>query len=222
MSRSSTNTWRASVFHGWENAGMSRFYMAYRRDDYRIGFDDVQDGDGDGTCPAPGSVCGPPGLNESTARNRDGWEILTGFEQSLALPELEWLEAPGLSLGYEFNWVEARGREWGNQGHSVWIGPSVTLPFELTLAAEARFTYRGYAHPTTYPDSLPPSGEYTLRGTDRRETEWNLLASIERKITENISISAIWRYGDTDSTAKTFTYRRHVVGLEITGRLGPR
>ena len=44
---------------------------------------------------------------------------------------------------------------------------------------------------------------------------------MRRNITKNVSISVSWRYEDNDSTSKTFTFDRHVVGMQVTGRLGP-
>lgn len=223
-----TNTWRASLFQSWDQAGTSRLYLAYRRDDFRVSFDNVQAGDGEpgDPCPPgsdPSKACGPPGLDESTARNRDSWAIVTGVEQSVPLADLGWLRSPLPSAGYEFEWVDSRGREWRHQAHSVWVAQSVVLPFELNLSTEARFTYRAFRDPTTFPDNsdLRADTQYGLKRTNRREKEWNLIAALERSITKNLSVSISWRYEDNDSTSATFDYHRHIVGMQLTGRLGP-
>jgi len=143
--------------------------------------------------------------------------------QSVPLPDARWLTDSGVRAGYAYNYRDARGREWGHQGHSVWLGPSTTLPWDLVLATEVRFTYRAYRHPTTYPNNRDLVGgvEYALKSTNRRETEWNVSATLGRNLTKNLSISATWRYDDNDSTSQTYTFDRHVVGLQVSAQFGP-
>jgi hypothetical protein len=91
----------------------------------------------------------------------------------------------------------------------------------VTLEAEAGFAYRPYRHPSTFPD--PPTGnnqEYPLAGTDRREHEWTVGASLGRALGEHLRLSLDWSYDHNESTAAVFDYHRHVVGLHLQGSLG--
>ncbi len=213
-----------SLFHDFGAFGRTRLDLRWVRDDFRFDTFEVPDGNGTPGLPCSGnsSTCGPPGLNEASARNRDGWELGPGILHVLPLPELPGIENPTARGGYSWSWRDSRGREYSYQQHAFLLGSSAGLPGSLLLDLYVGFKYRPFEHPSTFPDRTPTNGvEYGLKPTNKREREWNVGASLERAIWKQLSLVLSWRYDDNDSTARVFDYDRHVVGLRVKGRLGP-
>ena len=159
---------------------------------------------------------------QESARNRDGWWVGAGVEHFLSLPEAPFLTSPGLRGGYLYSYYDSRGKEYDYHSHGVWLGGAATLPFEVVFDAEAGFYYRPYRDPSTYPNSPVPAGrQYPLSSNNKREREWRVSTSLERAINEYLGISVYWRFSDVDSNVGVFDYDRHVVGVQLTGHLGP-
>ncbi len=220
----SEHVFEASLFEGFGDWGQTRLDLGYTRDDFLFDTFDVPDGDGTpgDSCPGNVSACGPPGLNEASARNRDGWEVSAGFLHALPLPDTLGLTGLAARGGYAYSWYDSRGLEYSFQQHAFVVGTGATLPWQVLFDFEVGFKYRPYRHPSTYPNQTPTDGtEYALSGTNKREREWNVGASLERALGDKLSLIFAWRYDDNDSTAKVFKYHRHVVGLHLKGRIGP-
>jgi len=212
---------RLSLFHHWDRAGETLVYADFRRDDYRFSNEDVSDGPGQTLAPCldPGDIlCAPPGTNEERARNRDGSGWILAVEQRV--PVAAWRTQ--LLAGYRYHRYSARGREYSFQAHEFVAGARVGLPFQITLDATARWTYRPYRNPTTFPD---PDGlffnrEYGLSGTSRREEELRTDLVLERRLSDLILLSARWSYTNNRSTADVFDYDRHAIGAYLTFGFG--
>lgn len=220
----SEHVFEGSLFQGFGDRGQTRFDLRYTRDDFLFGTFDVPDGPGtpEAACDDGLTTCGPPGLNEASARNRDGWEISAGLLHALPLPDTLGLTGLSARAGYAFSWYDSRGREYSFQQHAFEVGAAATLPWQLRFDAQVGFAYRPYRNPSTYPDHTPTDGtEYALSGTNKREREWNVAASLELPVGEYLGLMLAWRYDDNDSSAAVFDYHRHVVGLHLTGRIGP-
>jgi tetratricopeptide (TPR) repeat protein len=207
-----------SLFRSFGSAGQTELFAGYERDDYRFDSEDVPERGASPICPF--SLCGPPGLNEASARNRDGQAFSGGLAHGLPLPDLGPLESPGARAGYAYTRYDSRGLEYSHRQHAFSLGASATLPLELVFDADATYAYRRYDDPTTFPEP-GTTGEYARDDDDREEHQWTLRAALSRALTEQVSVALSWRYEDNDSNAEVFEYDRHVVGLKVTGSLGP-
>jgi tetratricopeptide (TPR) repeat protein len=211
-----------ALFHDWGGRrGTTRLFGELTWDDYRFEDDDVPDGfppgsgGGPGTaCPDPSRPCGPFGLDESRARNRDGFWWNVGFEHVVPVAELR----SELSLGYRYHQYDAEGREYDFQAHEVEVGARTLLPWRLVLDLQGRFAWRPYEHPSTYPDpsDLAAGLEYGLRSRDKRENVWQASAILERPIADWLVASLRYEYTRNDANVDVFDFDRHVVGGYLT------
>lgn len=202
-------------------AGAHVFAEAYREDVF-FEVDDVPDGPGmaGAPCvPAGALVCGPAGLDESEARDRDGFGFRVGIGRELPLPGVP---GGGLYATYRFHAFRAEGREYTFDAHELLLGAQVPLPAAWTLELDLFLAYRPYRHPTTFPDpdALVAGRAYGLEGGDRRERELRTRLAVERPLGEVLRVGADWRYTHNDSTAEVFDYDRHVVGAYVTVGFG--
>ena len=211
-----------ALFHDWGGRrGTTRLFGELTWDDYRFEDDDVPDGFPPGSgggpdtaCPDPSRPCGPFGLDESRARNRDGFWWIVGFDHVVPVAELR----SELSLGYRYHQYDAEGREYDFQAHEVEVGTRTLLPWRLVLDLQGRFTWRPYDHPSTYPAprDLVTGVEYGLRNRDKRENVWQASAILERPVTDWLIASLRYEYTRNDANVDVFDFDRHVVGGYLT------
>jgi len=212
-----------AVFHDWGGRwGTTRLFSELSWDDYRFDSDDVPNGFPNGAGGGPGSACppgittpcGPFGLDEADARDRDGFGVVVGLDHVVPVDELR----SELKLGYHWHHYDAEGREYDFQGHEIEIGARTLLPWQVVLDLQGSFTYRPYDHPSTYPDpgDLVNGVEYGLRSGDKRERVWQASAIVERPITDWLIASLRYEYTRNDSNVQVFDYDRHVVGGYLT------
>ena len=190
------------------------------RHDFRFSNDDVFDGPGTPGAPCPGGatvLCGPPGIDESTARNRDGLGWIVALEGVQPL----WAEAE-LFAGASYQRFDARGQEYSFSARSVSLGLQTPLAYGVELEVSARLTWRPYRNPTTFPepDGLVAGQQYALRGTDRRERELRTDVALVRPLNETLTVETRWTYERNRSTASVFDTRRHVLGAYLTASFG--
>jgi len=243
----SIHTWTPAYYHDWGRTGITRLRVAFEKRNYLFGNDDVRDGTGfaGDLCPSR-FPCSPPGVDESRARNRDGWGFVAGFEHTFPLvtptgdrePDPD--PAPGernvrffLRGGYNYHWYAARGSEYSYQGHEVFAGLRVLLPFELHLEGTVSYQFRPYRNRSTFPDPEdlfqvfdPTTGriqgvQYPLSGKDRSDDITRVELVLERPLTENLSVAARYAWTDNHSNVDVFDYDREVLGLYATFRFGP-
>jgi len=235
-----------NYYRNWGDAGITRFLTVFERRNYFFSNQDVPGGTG-----TPGSLCtsslpcGPPGINEESARNRDGWGLQLGFDHTLPILEgfgprrADPNPAPGernarffLRGGYRFHYYSARGSEYSYQGHELSVGMRMSLPWEFAFEANASYEWRDYRNRSTYPDPEDlfavqlPSGsirglEYGLSGKDRRDDLFHIELALERPITDNLTLAARYVYYDDASNVDVFDYNREVIGLYATFRFSP-
>lgn len=216
-----------SLLRQWADAGSSELFARYWHDDYLKISGDVpgpEPGVPYPSCAPPAdplAFCGPPGLDEHGARNRDGNGTTIGFLQSLRIPvELPFGDATA-RLGYQYDRFVARGTEYTYQAHAVAGGIRVGLPWSAALDVSGAWAYRPYRHPSTFPNQpLIENTEYVLSATRHRETSYAVDVVVERPITTWLSASARWHLERTDSTAEVFDYHRQIVGAYLTATLG--
>lgn len=201
-------------------AGASLFAELYR-EDVLFEVEDVPDGPGVPGAPCPGAavLCGPAGLDEARARDRDGVGLRVGLARQVPLPGV-----PGgaLHAAYRFHAFRARGREYTFDAHELLAGARVPLPAAWTLALDVFFAWRPYRHPTTFPDpdALVAGRAYALEAHDRRERELRTSVGLERPLGNAVRVGAAWRYTRNRSTAPVFDYARHVLGAYLTVGFG--
>ncbi len=242
----SIHTWTPNYYHNWGSAGVTRFLASYERRNYRFANFDVPDGTGTVGSLCSGSVpCGPRGVNEERERNRDGWGFNVGFDHTLPIlssfgpREPDPNPAPGernarffLRGGYRYHYYSSRGSEYSYQGHEVSLGARMLLPWDFAVEVNGSYEYRDYRNRSTYPNPGDlfavqlPSGrirglEYRLSGNDRTDNIARVEATLERAITDNITMAARYAYFDNSSNVAVFDYNREVLGLYATFRFSP-
>src|SRR5690606_18727758 len=160
------------------------------------------------------TACGPFGLDESDARDRDGFWLVVGFDHIVPVDELR----SQLSFGYHWHHCDSQGREYGCQGHEFEIGARTLLPWRFVLDLQGSFTWRPYDHPSTYPDpsDLVANQEYSLSNNDKEERVWQADVILERPINDWLIASLRYEYTRNDSNVDVFDWDRHVVGGYLT------
>jgi tetratricopeptide (TPR) repeat protein len=207
----------ASVFQRLGRFGTIEVGGRYWRQNYLFDNDDVPDGPGrpgDPCLDDDDVFCGPRGLDESRARNRDGDGVTLGFLHTFPLL----FERAQLRLGYRYHHFGARGREYSYNAHEILGDASVTLPagFELRLAAS--FTDQPFRNASTFPDpdDVRAGVEYPLSRSRRDDSFLETEVAIARPITRHLTLSGAWRYQRSRSNVDVFDYRRHVLGVYAT------
>lgn len=216
-----------ALFHDWGGRwGTTRLFSELSWDDFRFQHDDVpsgrpaDEGGGPGQpCRVPpdaplSTPCGPFGLDEADARDRDGFWAIIGFDHVFPVDELR----SELSFGYHWHHYDSQGREYDYQGHEFELGARTRLPWRFVLDLQGRFIWRPYDHPSTYPDpdDLVANQEYGLSNNDKEERVWQASAILERPITEWLIASLRYEYTRNDSNVQVFDWDRHVVGGYLT------
>ena len=209
-----------SIAHTWTRAGTTIALVDVLANDLRFQPFEVQDGTGpSGTnAPCPGNPfgCSPAGVNETSARNRDGIGYGAGLEHRYLVPVpkglnkfIEQLEIGG---GYRFRYYDSEGEEWEHFSHILNAGVNIELPLDFSIATRISYEYRDFANPSTFPDVETPDVEYTLSGNDRSEHEVVFEGEIEKDLTDNLSVSGRYSYLSNDSNRDAYNYDRHIVG----------
>lgn len=210
-----------ALFHDWGGRrGNSRLFTQLSWDDYRFHPDDVPDGNpppagGPGTiCPDLSEPCGPFGLDEAHARNRDGFWSIVGVDHVVPVVELR----SQFSAGYRWHHYDAEGTEYDFDGHEFVLGARTALPWLVVLDVQGSYTYRPYDDPSTYPDpgDLEDGVEYFLSSDDKEENVWQADAILERPITDWLIGSLRYEYTRNDSNVEVFDWDRHIVGGYLT------
>ncbi len=204
----------------WSEHHVSTLSAGFSRRDDRFGDEDIPDGPGvvGARCLRPGDlVCGPPGVDESRARNRDGNGLWIGAAHRVDLH-------PSLALfgGYRFRRFSARGAEYSFAAHEWEAGVQLLLPASFDLELTGRYTRRDYRHPTTFPepDEVFAGVQYGLRSTDRRERDLRTQLVLGRPLGRRFRVEARVSRERVRSTAGVFDYRRHQVGGYLIVALG--
>ena len=204
-----------ALFHDWgKRWGTTRVFSELTWDDYRFSPDDVPDAQPDGSCLELTSPCGPRGLDESQARDRDGFWGIFGFDHRFPVDRAH----SEFSFGYRYHYYDAEGREYSFRGHEIVAGTRTLLPWRIVLDLQGGFTWRDYQHPSTYPDvsALAAGTTYELRNRDKRERIWRFDAIIERPVTRWLVASVRYAYQNNDANVAVFDYDRHIVGGYLT------
>jgi tetratricopeptide (TPR) repeat protein len=195
-----------TVFQEWGDGSLTRFFARYYRLNYLgSNFDvagapagsspgDLCDPGGADPPPASTPACGPPGFDESAARNQDGDGITLGAEHRLP-------------LGF------ANSELRGGNGHELSLGSLSALPFDLQLDTFVSYTFRPYRHASSFvdPRDLQPGRQYSLDDRDRRDDTWRFEAELERPLSQRLTASLRYQYIRNHSNVAVFDYDRQMV-----------
>jgi tetratricopeptide (TPR) repeat protein len=217
-----SHNWTPAVYQNWGKAGTTRFFVRFKKRNYLFSNEDVPDGPG-----RPGSLCrsahdmfcGPPGIDESRARNRDGWGLAAGFDHTW--PVLG--EKLVLRAGYRYHRFSARGSEYSFQAHEAQLGFRALLPFEFAFEAFGSYTWQPYRNRSTYPDpdEVFYRRQYGLTDRNRRDKVGRVDLVLERPITDYLMLSLRYAYFDNASNVDVFDYDREILGVYATFRFTP-
>jgi len=141
--------------------------------------------------------------------DRDGFAFQTGYDHGIPVSETTDLRA-GIAYGF----YEAEGDDYSFQGVGGHLGIRQVLPLEFIFDAEGRYSYDWYRHASTY--NSPPQSR-----PSRRDNLWSLRVALERPITDWLSVTAHWRFYDSDSNTDAYDYDRHILGGYFTISYGP-
>ncbi|MEZ4331136.1 MAG: tetratricopeptide repeat protein [Myxococcota bacterium] len=213
----------AALSHAWERAGTTILLADFLWNDLRFPLQDVEDGPGTpgGAC-LVGPTCGPAGLDERNARDRDGVGVGGAVEHryDVGLPEglMRTIEALRIGGGYRYRYYVSQGREWKHMSHVFSASLELDLPLDVGLTTRASYELRDFANPSTFPDFQPDGVQYALSSQDRREHQIDVVAELEKRITPLLSVSTRWWYTDNESNRRVYDYTRHVVGAYVNLR----
>ena len=203
-------------FYDFGEWGVTRVYSAFAYNNFRTNKGDPVGIGVPGTpCPNGEERCGPPGFGNFTHyRDRDGWGFVAGVDQNAAL-------RGGSTLvrgGPFFEYYNSEGDEWDQWGVGLHLGARQQLPWKLALDTEARYAYRPFAHPSSYPDpnNVVAGIEYGLHGRDRTDHYVEVDVHLERRLTDQLTASLRYDYLRNSSNVAVFDYDRHLVGAYVT------
>jgi tetratricopeptide (TPR) repeat protein len=148
---------------------------------------------------------GPPGIDESSYRNRDGWGLAAEVDHSV----LVGAHNTELSFGARYHWYDARGGEYAYQGPELWAGVEAMLPFELVGRASVGYAFLPFDHFSSFDPGYPNT-------PDREDQVWRVRLELERAIAAGFSVLARYGYADRISNVDVFDYDRHIVGLYVS------
>lgn len=217
-----SNSWQISVFRDGALGGTEIFGRA-NVDEYFFESGDVTD---DGTPCLANELCGPPGLDESDLRDRDGWGASGGVSHTLPLPTRALpVDEAALVGGYRYAHFDADGRDYTYDSHKASLALTAALPYQVALDAGGSFDYKPYRNASSFPDpaaasASAPGAPYVLSTRSRRDRIWEANARVARPVTDAVSVAARWRYTDHDSNTDVFDFDRHVLGVYVTVGLG--
>lgn len=175
------------------------------------------------------SFCGPPGLDEENATDRDGIGLRLSLVHHTPLPfDQEWFAAPWVEgeLRYQRYWSE--GSEYDHHRAQVELGIGAMLPFEIGLRVSGRYAYIPYDNASVFPDpsdvadatGSPTGTQYFLTNHDREEHETGFRISLERAIGEHVVLTTRYSRTRNHSNADVFKYVRDLFGVSIRVALG--
>jgi len=211
-----------SAIRGFGAWGTTQLFARLYAYDYHVDDADVADGSGGdlSVCPSRFAlVCGVPGVDEASSRDRDGWGAAAGFLHRVALAKLR----SELSLGYTYFDYDAEGEEQSYRAHELRAGTRTRLPLALELRAEGAWAYRPYDRAASVPEpfALFLNRQYPTSGRRRRDRVARVEVGLERRLADRVRIGILYSYLDSDSTHELFSYDRHIVGSYVTIGFGP-
>ncbi len=214
----------AALSHTWEEAGTTVLLADLLWNDLRFPTKDLTSENVGGVCTPAITTggCGPAGLDEGRARDRDGIGVGGALEHRYLVPIPEAVNAVfeevRLGGGYRYRYYVSDGSEWKYMSHILSGGLEFEFPLDISLATRVSYEYRDFANPSTFPDQEVDGVPYSLSSQDRHEHEVNFTAELEKDLTENLSISARWSYLDNESNRRVYDYTRNIVGAYVNVR----
>jgi tetratricopeptide (TPR) repeat protein len=135
--------------------------------------------------------------------DRDGWELLAGYDHAFALAESTLLRG-GVSAGAYL----AQGRDYDGYTAGPHLGVRQLLPWRVALDVDGSYAWEPYEHHSTY--ALPAEDE------DREDHVYVARVEVSRPITDWLILSARYRFVANDSNIAAYDYDRHIGGGYLT------
>lgn len=214
----------AGLSHAWEKAGTTVVVADFLWNDLRFPTRDVLDGPGvpAGACGDPNAFCGPPGIDEGRARDRDGEGVGAAVEQRYSVPLPQtfegMLEALRVAGGYRYRYYVSQGSEWKHMSHVLSGSLELVFPYAIRLGSRFSWELRDFANPSTFPDRQVLNQQYTLSRSDRKEHQVDVAVELAKDLTKDLTLSTRWSYLDNESNRVVYDYNRHVVGAYLSFR----
>lgn len=201
-----------ALSYEWAGGASTLFARGYWHDYHFRDPLDVPSFD-DGSCPAT-TACGPPGIDEGRERQRDGRGLSAGIAHGLPVAPFS---AP-LQLGYAFHLYQAHGSEYDFRAHELSAAASLGLPGQVDLSLRGSYTYRPFAHASTFPDpdELVAGRTYALDGAKRRDNTWTLGIGLARELRPGHILSVRSRWIREHSSVEVYDHDRWIAGLYYT------
>lgn len=217
-----SHEWTPALYQNWGKGGTTRIFTRFDKLNFLFNNEDVPDGRGrvGSFCLSRfDEVCGPPGVEENQARNRDGWGFAAGFDHTWPMAG----ERLVLRAGYRYRRFSARGTEYSFQAHEAQLGFRLLLPLEFAFEAFGSYAWQPYRNRSTYPDPEDAffRREYSLSGKDRSDDITRVDLVLERPITDYLMLSLRYAYFDNSSNVDVFDYNREILGMYATFRFTP-
>ena len=208
-------------FHQFNEYGLFRLYGLLSYDDFHDNSGDVAAGPGVVGAPCVGfAPCGPPGINEAQARDRDGYGGGLGFDHTLPV---EWIRG-SVWGGLFWEFYQSDGSEYQFNGYGMRTGFTSNFAPKWALTGWAGFIHRPFDNPSTYPDPNNPNvlagQEYALSSNNRLDEVVDVELELSREITDSLSASVRYAYQWNHSNVDVFDYNRSVVGAYLTWAWG--
>ena len=204
-------------FHQFDDYGLFRLYGLLSYDDFHDNVGDEVAGPGMVGDPCVGTTrCGPPGINEAHARDRDGYGGGLGFDHTVPVAAIR-----GEVWGGAFwEFYQSEGSEYQFNGYGLRTGFRSEFAPKWALAGWAGYIYRPFHHASTYPapdnPQLLAGQEYALASYNRRDQVVDVEIELAREITDSLSASIRYAYTWNPSNVAVFDYDRSVIGAYVT------
>lgn len=212
-----------TLYKNWGAQGNTEIGTAWNWNDYKFPIEQVPNGTG-----APGSVCvpgaplapplppcAPPGVNSQQARNRDGNSVNPFIAHRYRVPGVnnDWLRDVELRGEFAYQHYWAHGADWDFNSYDFALGTKALLIWDLHFDTSFVYSYRPYLHGSSYP--TPPTFfniEYALSPFARVDNIYLFVLSLEKPITDHVSVSTRYIYNRNDSTVAVFNFDRNIIG----------
>ena len=186
---------RPELRHDFGRGGMGSLYVRYAYNDFR--YEEVFNS----TDPlTPDRTF----TQQRNYRDRDGHDVIAGYDHLIGIGDSTTLRGGVFAHDYT-----AKGAEYDYTGGGGWLGLRQTLPMRFILDLQGGAEFDDYESDSSF--LLPGETDHA-----REDLIGTAGVVLTRPITDWLSISARYRYLNSDSNTDVFDYDRHIVGAFVT------
>jgi tetratricopeptide (TPR) repeat protein len=140
------------------------------------------------------------------AVNRDGLNYVGGYEHSISLTETTEFSA---RLGA--NYYDSETGEYTYAAPAFGVSARQELPFASALDLDFGYRHEFYENPSFF----------SLHSKARDDDVYLVSVGLEKRLTEQVKLSARYRYLNNASNVAVYDYDRNVVGAYLSFEFGP-